>query len=858
MKRIIYSIAFTILFTMTAGSVFAQNVDQQAQSILKERGEIYFKFNTPEKSVCDVINQYISVEEINGNEVVAYANARAYEVLKEFNVEIELLTPPSMLYKPKMFGVNDIKSVEDWDAYPTYDAFVQMMNDWATNYPEICQLINIETLASGRELLIMKISDNVTVSEDEPEFLYTATMHGDETAGYIVMMRLIEELLEGYGNDDYKTSLVDNIEMYICPLANPDGTYHGGNDNIFGATRYNANNVDLNRNYPDPEDGPHPDGNDWQPETVAFMDLAEDYNFDIGANYHGGTEVVNYPWDTWAQLAADDDWWQLVSHEYADTCQEYAPNTYFDEYNDGITNGYQWYSVAGGRQDYMNYFHYCREFVLEISDVKLIPESELENHWEYNYRSVYNYLDQSLFGLRGIVTDAETGDPVRAKVEIIGHDIDNSFVYSTEDVGDYHRYLIDGTYDVTFSATGYFPQTIENVEISDYDVTVLNVQLGAAEIMADFSADDTEVAIGTSVTFTDNSWGDIVSWDWTFEGGDPATSSEQNPVIVYNTAGTYDVTLTVTNTSGTTHTLTKEEYITAAAENNMQDGSWTVCGGLFYDAGGSDSPYSANEDYTFTIYPATSGAMLTADFIEFNVEFHASCDYDWLKIYDGEDTSGELMGKYCGTDSPGLVTATNTTGALTFEFHSDGSAQEAGWKAVIECEGGMIAPTANFTASATEIEVGESVQFTDASENNPTEWAWTFEGGTPATSDEQNPAVVYNEEGTFSVSLTATNAAGSNTVEMEEYIVVGDGIGIQILGEDDYFTYPNPATKYIVVNNGDSIRYIDFISVSGETILHVEKNFDNIDISSLSKGHYILKIYTQSDKVFTKKLSKVE
>ncbi|MBK6966466.1 MAG: hypothetical protein IPH20_21865 [Bacteroidales bacterium] len=66
------------------------------------------------------------------------------------------------------------------------------------------------------------------------------------------------------------------------------------------ARRYNINGVDLNRNYPDPEDGDHPDGYAWQPETVAFMNFAGQHDFVAAANFHGGVEVVNYPWDTWA------------------------------------------------------------------------------------------------------------------------------------------------------------------------------------------------------------------------------------------------------------------------------------------------------------------------------------------------------------------------------------------------------------------------------------------------------------------------------------------------------------------------------------------------------------------------------
>ncbi len=187
-------------------------------------------------------------------------------------------------------------------------------------------------------------------------------MHGDETTGYILLLRLIDHLLSNYGADTELTSLINNTEIWINPLANPDGTYASGNHTVFGATRGNANLVNLNRNYPDPEDGQHPDGNTWQVETLAFMDLAEEQNFALAANTHGGAEVVNYPWDTWSRLAADDDWWQMVAHEYADTAQYYSPSGYFNGFNDGITNGYAWYSISGGRQDYMNYFHHCREW----------------------------------------------------------------------------------------------------------------------------------------------------------------------------------------------------------------------------------------------------------------------------------------------------------------------------------------------------------------------------------------------------------------------------------------------------------------------------------------------------------------
>jgi len=350
------------------------------------------------------------------------------------------------------------------------------MYDFQNLYPNLCKIHSLGTLISGREILIAQISNNVGNKENEPSFLYTSSMHGDELAGYVLSLRLINYLLSGYGNDTRLTSLVDNIDIWINPLANPDGAYAGGNQNVWSATRYNANWVDLNRNYPDPEDGPNPDGNPYQPETIIFLGLADTVNFTISANMHGGVEVCNYPWDTWSNLTADNNWWQYVSQQYADSCQANSGNGYFNYLNDGITNGHDWYEVNGGRQDYMNYFRNCREVTLELSDDKTPNPNDLPYLWDANYPSLLNYMEQSLFGLRGIVTDSITGEPLNAKVEIYNHDVDSSHVYSHLPVGNYHRHLYQGNYNITFTKNGYYPKTI-NTTVLNNNITIENIEL---------------------------------------------------------------------------------------------------------------------------------------------------------------------------------------------------------------------------------------------------------------------------------------------------------------------------------------------------------------------------------------------
>ena len=122
----------------------------------------------------------------------------------------------------------------------------------------------------------------------------------------------------------------------------------------------------------------------------------------------------------------------------------------------------------------------------------------------------------------------------------------------------------------------------------------------------------------------------------------------------------------------------------------MQNTTITTCNGVFYDSGGASSTYEDDEDFTMTFLPGQAGAMIVCEFVSFSIEDETDCDYDWLKIYNGPNASSPLMGTFCGTNSPGTVTATNTQGALTFVFHSDVSVAESGWEANISCSGGII------------------------------------------------------------------------------------------------------------------------------------------------------------------------
>jgi len=461
----------TLLFTL---NYYPQNLQTD---YFQKNIEVYFSFETSSTDEVRELTNIISIDNIDGNIIYAYASKTEYEEFLSYHIDHTILPKPGELIIPEMS--DDPDEINEWDVYPTYDGYVNMMTQFAANYPSICKLVNAGSSVQGRSILLIKISDNVSVKEAEPQLLYTSTIHGDETTGYVLMLRLIDSLLTSYGTNQRITNLVNNAEIWINPNANPDGTYHGGNNTVYGATRYNANGYDLNRNFPDPVNGVHPNQ---QQETAVFRVLAEQNNFVLCANFHGGTEVVNYPWDTWTNgypdyvSHADENWYQFISHLYADTCQAYSPSNYMNGYDDGITNGGAWYVIHGGRQDYMNWFMKSREVTIEISDTKLLPASQLPAHWEYNKRSFLNYIESIFYGVRGNVTDT-AGNPLNAMVKVLNHDTLNSEIRTDSINGNYHRMLAPGTYSFYFSADGYYPQTIDNVIVNNFQTTVRDVEL---------------------------------------------------------------------------------------------------------------------------------------------------------------------------------------------------------------------------------------------------------------------------------------------------------------------------------------------------------------------------------------------
>lgn len=823
---------FILLAVLICGNLFAQKSQQELNQLMQQRNEYYFTFELNGNDNLQAIAHTISVDRVDGNTVVAYANNNEFSQFQKLGYEVTLMTPPSMLEEVAMWDGSN-RAEYDWDSYPTYSAYEDMMYAFHTNHPDKCEIIELGTLPSNRKILIAHINNGDGTGK--PKFLYTSTIHGDETTGWMLMLRFIDYLLENPTLPEC-ANILNNVDLYIGPNTNPDGTYHGGNNTVNGATRYNANGIDMNRNYADPHGSAHPDGEAYALETEWFMQFAQDNNFVMGANYHGGAEVMNYPWDNTYTLHADDAWWQLVSHEYADLCHQ-VNSSYMTDYNNGITNGAQWYMIGGGRQDYMNGYAQCREETIECSNTKLPSGSQMPTFWNINKNAIFAYVNQCLYGIHGTVVDAESKAPIGgATITLVGHDDQFSTVSTQLPGGDFHRPVKGGTYNVRITKNGYEAYETQ-VTLADNATITINAELVPLEgIVADFTADVTAVAVGGSVHFTDNSWGaQLTNWNWEFEGGTPATSTAQNPTVTYNQAGNFGVRLTVTNADGESDTKYMPNYISAAEAYNMQNGSITTCDAMFYDDGGPNNNYGNNKDLTLTFLPAIEGGSIEVTFQTFDTEGN----YDFLYIYDGPSTSSPEIGRYDGGNSPGTVTATNAQGALTFRFTSDSSVNREGWSAHVSCAGVLAPIVVTVTADPGTVACGQSSQLTATAigGTGTYTYSWTPTEGLNYA-NIANPVATPLLSTTYTVTVTDTDG---NTGTASVNVNVTGGVNVSENAMDKVQVYPNPTDGILHIDGIQGKVTYRLINSMGQTLMEGQAEGDlTINAKQLGQGFYFL------------------
>ena len=398
----------------------------------------------------------ISIEEIKDNWVVTKVNEEKMRILIAHGYKLERFIEPP------------IKT----NGYHSYVNMVAKLDTLTILYPDITNKFSIGQSLEGRELICLKISDNPEVDEAEPEIRFIGIIHGNEPIGCELLLNLADTLLLSYSNNEYLANLVDNREIFIIPMINPDGREMGW--------RYNASGEDLNRDFPVPDSSIGGDANwEYEPETSALINWSDTMNFTLSATFQSGARVVNYQWDYTHEIPPFHSLIREISKGYAirnDSMFNSPDPSYADS---GVIRGSEWYIITGSLQDWSYHYTDCIDLTVELSSEKWPDSSLIPELWRQNKNSILYLIEKAGTGVNGIVRDGETWEPVYATVSVSGYD---KVIKTDPIVGDYYRPLLTGSYDLTFAAPDYCTLTIYNLSVYGDSTQILNIELVPAGI----------------------------------------------------------------------------------------------------------------------------------------------------------------------------------------------------------------------------------------------------------------------------------------------------------------------------------------------------------------------------------------
>jgi len=404
------------------------------------------------------------------------------EILQHLRLETEAASPdgavirayliPEELHRLQSSGLNYKIIISDlnqyysnfWNdravpqGYYTCDEIVAIADSLATAFPSICKKVIFGYSVYSRQLAALKISDNVDADEPEPEILFDGGIHGDEVGGAENMIRYARDLCLGYGTDTTFTNLINGREIWLYYMVNPDGR--------FTMSRYNAYGIDINRDagYMWNGEGSSP-GAFSQKESKALRQCMLDNQFVVYTNYHSGTEVIAYPWSYRGNSTPD------VAHIH-ELAGVYSASSGYSNLLFG--QGYNiMYAINGSYKDVQYGCFGNVGWSIEISVEKQPPASQIMTFYNYNVPAMTEMINRAGYGVEGIVTDSMSGIPIPAIIWV-----SNYYPVRTDPVvGDYHKYVLPGTYTVRVTANGFKSKTITNVTVPVTGSVITDFQL---------------------------------------------------------------------------------------------------------------------------------------------------------------------------------------------------------------------------------------------------------------------------------------------------------------------------------------------------------------------------------------------
>jgi len=387
-------------------------------------------------------------------------------------------------------------------------------------------------------------------------------------------------------------------------------------------------------------------------------------------------------------------------------------------------------------------------------------------------------------------------------------------------------YTSAGTYDVTLIATNSYGS----------DTITKNSFITVDTLAGGFTANKTSVCPGEVVNFTDQTTCNPTSYQWSFPNGNPSSSTSANPSVSYSASGTYDVQLIVSNNFDTDTIIKQNSITVGSGQSlpfqedfesgNLSTNNWQIKnpdngftwefqsvsgntpGGTavrvncfnYGDPGQRDGlitpalDFSNYSDIQLTFEHAYRRSS-TNDQDSLIVYLSTDCGVSYpYRIYAaGENGSGTFATNYT-TNTDWVPSSTddwcltgvgascdtvdlsafsgNPNVRLKFETYNDNGNNIYLDNINITGTSTITPPDAQFTSSPDSSCAPLTVTFTDQSTNSPTSWQWSFPGGSPSSSTSQNPTVVYNNPGTYDVTLVATNSDGSDTLTKQNQVTV--------------------------------------------------------------------------------------
>uniref|UniRef100_A0A4W6FTL6 AE binding protein 1 n=1 Tax=Lates calcarifer TaxID=8187 RepID=A0A4W6FTL6_LATCA len=374
----------------------------------------------------------------------------------------------------------------------SYSEMVALMKSVHDECPNITSIYSLGRSSKGREIMAIIISGNPTEHEiGEPEFRFTAGLHGNEAVGREMLLLLMQYLCKEYKDRNPRAQqLVEGIRIHLVPSLNPDGheeAFEAGSELSSWTTgHFTDDGFDIFQNFPDlnnilwdaedkgmvPKLTPNhhvPIPENIAVETRAIISWMKSHPFVLGANFQGGEKIVTYPYDSLRPNKPDQSQkphsheslfrWLAVS--YASTHLTMTHNYHGSCHGDtaggalGIVNRAKWKPVTGSMNDFSYLHTNCFELSVFLGCDKFPHQSELAYEWEKNREAMLIFMEQVHRGIRGIVKDQQ-GNPIEnatVSVEGINHDV------TTAPTGDYWRLLNPGEYRVTARAEGFAPVT---------------------------------------------------------------------------------------------------------------------------------------------------------------------------------------------------------------------------------------------------------------------------------------------------------------------------------------------------------------------------------------------------------------